>query len=382
MDPRIAELIVSRRVAPRPRSAAEVDAELQAFPRIADAIIQTPATALQVCTEVALALCGAGSCGVSVCERTPGGEEVFRWVALAGAMAGHLNGTTPRHFSPCGDCVDAGTPLLLERPERVYQYLSVGVPLHEVLLLPVGEKGGELEGTMWVVSHDPGRRFDAEDERLMRRMTVFTSMALRLAQRSAAAERLAAEKQLAFEELDHRVKNSLQIAADALWLQLRSVTDPAARRAIETARKRILFSGQMHHLRTGGAVDLGELLRGVCGNLVGAGERIGLELHLQEGVSRPASSAALVALIAQELVGNAIKYAFPADRTGTISVVLEAGDGTLSLAIADDGIPLPEAWAAGPPGSSGMRLVREMAQQLGGNLSIDIGGKRFAVTVP
>ena len=74
-------------------------------------------------------------------------------------------------------------------------------------------------------------------------------------------------------------------------------------------------------------------------------------------------------LVLVELIGNAIRHAFPG-RAGTIDVTLQAGpDGTVTLAVADDGVGLPAGFDPGKDGGLGLQLVRLLgAGQLRGKL--------------
>ena len=92
----------------------------------------------------------------------------------------------------------------------------------------------------------------------------------------------------------------------------------------------------------------------------------------------PSQKAALAALIVNELVTNAIKHAFR-DNPGMIVVALRLTDpGQVVLSITDDGRPLPELAKAG----LGLKLVRGLAGQLGGELTIDAAKKCFVVAFP
>ena len=72
----------------------------------------------------------------------------------------------PREFSPCGTCLDRTSPQLFAYPERYFYYLSsANVPFVEALIVPLVEK--EPLGTIWIVSHNPAIKFDAEDVRIM-----------------------------------------------------------------------------------------------------------------------------------------------------------------------------------------------------------------------
>lgn len=125
-------------------------------------------------------------------EVAPDGTEQFRWVALAGKLADHIGGTTPRSFSPCGVCLDRGGPVLFARPDLKFTYfLDAGIEFTEGLVLPF-TTGGDNQpmGTIWVVSHPPARHvFDSEDVRLMESLGKFAASAYSLARDRDAAEK-------------------------------------------------------------------------------------------------------------------------------------------------------------------------------------------------
>ena len=168
----IADVTITSELWARPARADDLEAEAAAIRRLADTMAGDPSKIFQLCVDLAVELCGADTSGISLYEHTAAGEDIFRWIAMAGQLKQHLHGTTPRRFSPCGITVDSGLPLLMRRPELVYKYLDVGPPFHDVLLIPLGEKGSRLEGTIWIVAHDPMRKFDREDARVMQRIAI------------------------------------------------------------------------------------------------------------------------------------------------------------------------------------------------------------------
>lgn len=132
----------------------------------------------------------------------------------------------------------------MRRPELVYEYLDVGPPFRDMLPIPLTERGSQLEGTIWIVAHNPTRKFDGEDARAMQRIAVFTATALRLANMAKEANDEASEQELHFRELDHRVKNTLMTTAGLLRRRLGGIVDPAARAAIEATSGRVLAMGK------------------------------------------------------------------------------------------------------------------------------------------
>ncbi|HUG46723.1 MAG TPA: sensor histidine kinase, partial [Sphingomicrobium sp.] len=101
-----------------------------------------------------------------------------------------------------------------------------------------------------------------------------------------------------------------------------------------------------------------------------------------DAVSLPSARAVSVGLILNELVTNAIKYAYPDDKEGTICVYLECTDEQIELSVEDDGIGMPEGEEQGS--GLGHRLVRSLAAQLGGRFACEASspGSSCMVTFP
>ncbi len=176
----VAEVNITSDLEARPSRRPDVDGELAGMRRIADTMGAHPNMTFNACVNVALELCRADTCGISIRQKNAKGEDVFLWVALAGRLKAYLHGTMPRFDSPCGVTVDNGTPILMRRPDLAYPPLDVGVPFHDVLLIPLASNDTHLEGTIWIVSHNEDRKFDAEDARLMQRIGFFTASAARM----------------------------------------------------------------------------------------------------------------------------------------------------------------------------------------------------------
>jgi len=377
----VADVTITPELWFRRSRSPNVVAEEAAMRRLAETMATDPSKTFQVCVELALELCRAESCGISLRERTDDGEDIFRWIAVAGQLKQHLHGTTPRYFSPCGICVDNGAPLLMQRPELVYKYLDVGPPLQDVLLVPLTERGSKLEGTIWIVAHNPTRKFDGEDARVMQRLAVFTATALHLANVAQDWKAEASKQKLLFNELDHRIMNTLMITAGLLRHQLDDISDPAARDAMERASSRVLAMGRVHQIGSKAtAANLAEIIKTVCSDLVGPDPRFVLKLEA-EPVIAPAHKAAVVALIVNELVTNAVKHAFRDRTVGTVLVSLRQTNGNATLSVTDDGAPLAVNGKSASDGI-GLSLVARLADQLAGALNVETKPKRFTVVFP
>jgi PAS domain S-box-containing protein len=171
----------------RPSRPPDYQAESRALGELAEALADSPRTILQKLVEVALKICRADSAGVSLLTKDDGGRH-FYWPAVAGAWTPHLGGGTPRNFGPCGVVLDRNAVQLFTHPERYYRYLApVSPPIEEALLTPFYVRGGAV-GTVWVIAHDEGRKFDAEDMRLIASLGKFASAAYQVLESLDALE--------------------------------------------------------------------------------------------------------------------------------------------------------------------------------------------------
>jgi two-component system, sensor histidine kinase PdtaS len=177
------------------------------------------------------------------------------------------------------------------------------------------------------------------------------------------------EKDVLLQELAHRVKNDMATLISLLQLQARSLADPVAKEALGAAADRIRVLGSVHakldRRDRSVVVDCASFITSLCDDLRSAligvrplALRVDAESH---AVSH--SRAVAVGLIANELVTNAVKYAFPGDRDGIIEVVFDRRGDEFCLIVEDDGIGMGD-----PPPTSGIgqRLVRALTLQLGG----------------
>ena len=175
------------------------------------------------------------------------------------------------------------------------------------------------------------------------------------------------------QELTHRVKNSLQIIAAMVWIEARSHKSGEGKAALERVSHRIDALGHLYSklskADTIEAVDAATYLDELCSDLIASvhkenGTSIVLETDIESALL-PTDRAIPIGLIVNELVTNAVKYAFPGETKGTVLVTLKRVPGALRLTVADDGQGLdPRRVDSGLGG----RLVEGFAQQLGGQV--------------
>jgi two-component sensor histidine kinase len=182
------------------------------------------------------------------------------------------------------------------------------------------------------------------------------------------------------QELTHRVKNSLQSIAAMVRIEAHSHKSGEGKAALERVSHRIEALGQLYSKLsksdTVESVDAATYLDDLCRDLIASLDREGgraivLKSDI-ESVLLPTDRAIPIALIVNELVTNAVKYAFPGEASGTVMVALKRVPGGLRLTVADDGNGVdPQRTDSGLGG----RLVESFAQQLGGRVERESGGK-------
>ena len=171
-------------------------------------------------------------------------------------------------------------------------------------------------------------------------------------------------------EVSHRVKNSLGMVASLLRLQGRGSNLPEVRRALEDAHARIATIAEVHdHLwqqQDTQQVELDAFLRELCETLEKTAPHH--RLHLEaERASIATDRAIPVALVVNELVTNAFKYAYPPGQGGVVQVSLRVCEAKrIVVEVADGGRGLPAGFDPQRAGASlGMRLVTSLTRQLG-----------------
>ena len=192
-------------------------------------------------------------------------------------------------------------------------------------------------------------------------------------------------------EVNHRVKNSLQIVTSLLMLQVRQAEDPMLRQGLMEARGRIAVIAGMHerlystseHDRVDFGNYIGDLAAETLQSL-GGNNRIRFETQIEPGIIIVLNQAVSLALVVTELVTNAIKYAFPDGRDGQIRLALERTGETVVMTIADDGVGLPGGFDLARQGSLGMKIVKALVRQVRGKVSIGETGEGavFRIEIP
>ncbi|MCC4771926.1 PAS domain-containing protein [Methanosarcina sp. DH2] len=257
-------------------------------------------------------------------------------------------------------------------------------------------KGGELR---WVDERTFIQR-NAEG-----RATHLQGVVIDITERKAAEEALARAEQLRKKEINHRIKNNLQIVSSLLDLQAGQFSDRKVIEAFRESESRIISMSLIHEeLYESGNLDVLDFSSYICKLIADlrtsySTESSAIRVNLNVGkVFLGVDTAVSLGIIINELFTNAIKYAFPQGRGGEINVGLFGG-GTgealnekevsgkvparktpdeckdmherFTLVFADNGIGFPEGLDIRNPGSLGLQLVNALVDQIEGSLELE-----------
>src|SRR6204780_99376 len=197
------------------------------------------------------------------------------------------------------------------------------------------------------------------------------------------------EKETLLEELQHRIANSLQIIASIILMKARVVQSEETRFHLEDAHKRVLsiaaVQKQLHASATTGSIEIAPYLSKLCESLahsmIGDTRPISLKVVGEGGIATSRQAESL-GLIVTELVMNALKHAFPDDKTkGQITVAYDMIGTNWKLSIPDNGIGKPAGGFA--PGKSGLGtgIVKALAHQLDAQVETLAGPEGTTVSI-
>lgn len=199
---------------------------------------------------------------------------------------------------------------------------------------------------------------------------------MEIANQNHSLQHLLNEKEWLLKEIHHRVKNNLQIVMSLLNSQSAYIETGPALTAIHDSQHRVhamsLIHQKLYNSENLSTIDLSIYIRELVSYLsqsFDTGRRIRFELDVKS-LEIDVSQAVPIGLILNEAITNSIKYAFPDDRSGLISISLStAAPGRYLLSISDDGIGMPAELTKS--GSLGMSLMRGLSEDIDGSLSIE-----------
>ncbi len=292
--------------------------------------------------------------------------------------------------SPSGYALHTGTPVIsnhLENEERFRtpELLLVHGVRRAINVILQGD--GTPYGVLEVDSRSPGE-FNEDDITFLQGAANILGMAIERQRREAALKAALDYHKVLVNEINHRVKNSLQLVAAMINLRAETGGDPAD--VLRQASNRIAVVAQAHERLTGSFdiahIDLAMYLGGICKDVEDQVTECELEFSAAAPIVMPTDRAVRVALILNELVMNACKHASRTEGTVRVWVSLIPKDpDRLILSIRDNGAGLPHGLDVANTRTMGLRVVTALVQQMGAELRVDrpsAGGTEFVLDCP
>ena len=293
--------------------------------------------------------------------------------------------------SPAGYALRTGKPVISNHLENEQRFRTPELLLEHgirramnVILQGDGSPFGVLE----VDSRSEGE-FGGHDIAFLQGAANILGMAIEQQQYQRKLQTALDRHQILLKEVNHRVKNSLQVVSSMLQLQANAVGDPALSERLNEASTRISAVGRAYERLAYNAdyenIDLVAYMREVVDDLETAVAPCKIHLEAPEHIAFAADRAILVALIINELVLNAGKYAYPDCPDGSIWVrIVRMEKNGVMVSVRDEGVGLPAGFDPTASKRLGARLVNALSKQLGAELTRpkSSSGTHFTLHVP
>jgi len=293
--------------------------------------------------------------------------------------------------SPAGYALQTGKPVISNHLENEQRFRTPELLLEHgirramnVILQGDGSPFGVLE----VDSRSEGE-FGEHDITFLQGAANILGMALEQQQYKRKLQAALDRHQILLKEVNHRVKNSLQVVSSMLQLQASAISDPSLSDRLQEASTRVSTVGRAYERLAYNAdyekIGLVSYLREVINDLEAAVAPYKVELEAPEEIEFAADRAILVALIINELVLNAGKHAYSNSPSGSIWVrLVRTKPNFVLISVRDEGAGLPEGFDPTTSKRLGSRLINALAKQLGAELTRPVSpvGTNFTLLVP
>ncbi|PKL17913.1 MAG: hypothetical protein CVV49_08655 [Spirochaetae bacterium HGW-Spirochaetae-5] len=189
-------------------------------------------------------------------------------------------------------------------------------------------------------------------------------------------QRLLTEKEILLKEVHHRVKNNMNMISGLLYLQASNSCKEASDGLMEAQRRVISMSvlyDRLYRSTDFRGVRADEYFRDFLNEIdqtLSHDGRIVIQNNI-DSVEINSIKMISVGIIVNELVTNALKYAFPDNAKGIITINLKLTDaGIIRLSVRDNGIGLPDSYSQEEATGFGLSMVNLLTEQIGGEMEI------------
>ena len=190
--------------------------------------------------------------------------------------------------------------------------------------------------------------------------------------------------------MQHRISNSLQVIASIIMLKAKTVQSEETRHHLRDTHQRVLsvaaVQQQLHTYGAVGSIEIGPYLSRLCealaNSMIDDSRPISLKVIDEGGGSATSRQAESIGLIVTELVMNALKHAFPDERTtGVITITYELAGTNWMLSVSDNGKGRPDGVFAQPKVGLGTGIIKALSHQLDAQVETSAGPEGTTVRI-
>ena len=292
--------------------------------------------------------------------------------------------------SPAGFALRSGQPVIsnhleqetrFKTPELLRQH-GVRRAMNVIL-----QGDGKPYGVLEVDSRSPAD-FREQDIAFLQGAANLLGMAIEREREERKLRAALARNEALLKEMNHRVKNSLSIVGGMLRLQANDADDEQVSELLNEASHRVDAIAKAHDRLSRGSdverMDIGKYIEALCHDLDESVAQCEVRTEIEEGIVIPTDRAVSTALIVNELIANAAKYAYES-RSGVISVQVARGNReNFIVSVRDEGDGMPDNADPRDRKGLGMRIIASFTRQL--NATIEMAkrdpGTEFIVSIP
>lgn len=209
---------------------------------------------------------------------------------------------------------------------------------------------------------------------------LFATLQQELEEKKEAEKRIIAslhEKELLLQEIHHRVKNNLQIMSSLLRLQSTYFKNPEIQHIFKESENRIRAMAIIHNKlyrslnydRVDFADYVGTLIQNLYLSYGADTSKIVLQVNLND-IHLNIDTAIPCGLIINELISNSLKYAFPGNKNGTITIEMNLNGNEAELSVRDNGIGISKDIDPMKTDTLGLKLVQLLTLQMDGSVEV------------
>lgn len=293
--------------------------------------------------------------------------------------------------SPAGFALRTGKPVIsnhLENEERfrtpeILRQHGVRRAMN-VILQGDGKPFGVLE-----VDSRSANEFVEHDIAFLQGAANLLGMAIERERDERKLKAALARNEALLKEMNHRVKNSLSIVVGMLRLQAHDANDPQLAEHLNEASHRVDAIAKAHDQLSRGSdiaqMDIGKYIETICHELNESVAQCDVATEIEEGIEITTDRAVSTALIVNELIANAAKYAYEGKSGGKVLVMVSHGsENNFIVSVRDEGAGMPADFDPCDAKGLGMRIIASFARQLNATIVTKKRdpGTEFVVSIP